>query len=105
MVGGQRGGTCGGKDQGMCGGRARAKHVLDEFRAHVGARAGHVWRHGQSTCGGNCGTYKGARVEHVWCKGGARVEIKTGHMWGQGRGTKRRRAGQMWGNGRVGVRA
>ena len=80
-----------GRVQGTCGGKGRTR---------VEARAD-----GQSTCGGNCGTYKGARVEHVWCKGGARVETKTGHMWGQGRGTKRRRAGHMWGNGRVGVRA
>ena len=53
-------------------------------------------------CGGNYGTCKGAWLEHVWCKGGARMEANTELICGQGRGT---RAGHMLGNGRVSVGA
>ena len=71
---------------------ARAKHVYGKGETHGGKSSGHVWRagkgearigrvqrtcggrgrtrlearaDGRSTCGGNCETYKGVRVEHV----------------------------------------
>ena len=49
-----------------------------------------------------CGACKGARVEYVWCKGGARMVAKTEPIWGQGRGTtcrhkSRARVGAMVG--------